>query len=100
MRILYINGNNDFDALSFEIKNKGKKVSDIIDSIIVNAKNGRTLVEIEVNGEDTVAECEVHEYDISGADVEKFCEFIKDFVLDSDYSKTSNFYLETQIISG
>ncbi len=92
MKILFITGENDYDALEFESRFEGKHVDKLIK--IVETKG-----ELPAGDE--------HEYSIpckivSIPDIvisKEFRDFIKHTLLDYDAGKHTNFYLSTDIIS-
>lgn len=84
MKVLYVSGDGDFNASEFEKEFKGKLVSDIIKSIFDDDK--------DYDGE---FEMEVFEFN----DVDPhFVQFVRNYIQDYDYAKSSNFYFENQII--
>jgi len=86
MRILIIDGEGDYDALEFENKYKGASVFDIIENLEdYKAKESK----------DEFWSLRVKEF----KDIDpKFIDFVRLEVQDYDYSKSNNFYLETEII--
>lgn len=81
-RVLLVTGDDDYHAISFESKNSGKSVTDIMDNIS------------EYENDDM--------YDISIYEFEsidpKFFEFVRRNIQDYDMSKTTNFYVEGEIV--
>lgn len=81
VRVLLVSGGDDFHAIQFENEYGGTLVKDIINNIY---------------------EYESDEWELSVYTFEcidpKFVEFIKNIIMDYDRSKTTNFYLESEVI--
>jgi len=80
-RILLVTGDDDYHALRFEEKHGGTPVKDVIDNI---------------------SEFQSDEWELKvlmfGSIDPKFIQFIKNNIQDYDDSKTTNFYIEGDII--
>jgi len=83
MKVLFVTGDDDFHALSFEEDHGGKNISDIIadpDSF----QSDEYRLEVKEFG------------DVDPA----FVAFIRKDIQDYDDSKTKTFYLETEVVRG
>ena len=83
-KVLLVSGDGDFCANSFEAEYAGTKVKDIIDNPEKYAS------------EDEEWELEVMEFE--GPIDPKFVKFIKRNIQDYDQSKTTNFFIEGDVI--
>lgn len=98
MKVLFINGDEDYDALTFEDSNKGRNVGEIIRELV---KSPHLIIEDD-DGEQFEMHFEIKEFDIDPVTnmegIKKFCDFIRNDVMDYDMGKSCNFYLETEVI--
>lgn len=84
MKMIYVTGDDDYAAIEFEKKFKGRLVSDIIQEYFVEDNEYEGDFEMEV-------------YDFSEIDP-KFLEFLRHEILDYDQLKHSNYYFENQTV--
>lgn len=97
MKLLFIPGENDYDALTFEQSNQGKFVKDIMKEMKSN--DGKLIV--HTMDLEAVEEQEVEARIVEVPDIvisKEFRDFIKNDVMDYDAGKHCNFYLETDYI--
>lgn len=95
MKILFVSGEADYDALSFVNKYGDVKAS----SIIERFEEGEVFVNDDEDGkpmEDWVFSLKIIE--VGDVDM-KFYEFVRQYIQDYDDSKHSNFWLENEIVA-
>ena len=84
MKLLYVSGDGDYDALEFEREFEGKLVSDII-----------TLVFDDDVDYESDFDFELFEFE----DIDpNFIQFVRNYIQDYDHAKAANFYFENQTI--
>ena len=93
MKILKIIADGDYDALTFEEKFSGQRISDLI----LQVEAGKKLAYKDDESEEEATELSARVYEVGEID-ERFLKFVRDEVQDYDYAKSSNFYLETQTL--
>ncbi|MBT9167788.1 MAG: hypothetical protein DDT19_01131 [Syntrophomonadaceae bacterium] len=93
MKILKIIADGDYDALTFEEKFSGQKISDLIAQV----ENGKMLAYKDDESDEEATELNTRVYDVGEID-ERFLQFVRNEVQDYDDVKHSNFYLETQTL--
>lgn len=86
MKIVYVNGQNDFSAIDMEDSGELKQL------VKQMVKDGITSTESE--DESTVSIIEVGEVD------GRFIDFVRDNIVDYDLAKMSEFYLLDDILMG